>query len=121
MSTFLAGLRSRRWLNMGVFSLGTLAMLVAVATPLYARSSAEHLLDQRTAQRLTTETGLNVESASGVADSNGIFAPVANGPDAAPDKADDSTTTTGSPCSTWSRSWRPPRRPTPTGSLRRPI
>jgi hypothetical protein len=62
MGTFLAGLRSRRWLNVGVFALGTLAMLVAVATPLYARSSAEHLLDQRTEQRPVYETGLNVET-----------------------------------------------------------
>ena len=37
MGTFFAGLRSRRWLNVGVFVLGVLAMLVAVATPLYAR------------------------------------------------------------------------------------
>src|SRR4051794_40950296 len=59
MSTFLAGLRSRRWLNLGVFALGVLAMVVAVATPLYARASAEHLLDQRTAERPVTETGLN--------------------------------------------------------------
>ena len=63
MSTFLAGLRSRRWLNVGVFLLGVLAMVVAVATPLYARSSAEHLLDQRTEQRPVTETGLSVETA----------------------------------------------------------
>ncbi len=62
MGTFLAGLRSRRWLNVGVFALGTLAMLVAVATPLYARSSAEHLLDQRTDQRPVYETGLSVET-----------------------------------------------------------
>ncbi len=67
MSTFLAGLRSRRWLNVGVFTLGTLSMLVAVATPLYARSSSEHLLDQRTLQRLNLETGLQVEVAPGVA------------------------------------------------------
>ncbi len=66
MSTFFAGLRARRWLNVGVFALGTLAMLVAVATPLYARSSAEHLLDQRTLQRPTVETGLNVETAPSV-------------------------------------------------------
>jgi len=66
MSTFLAGLRSRRWLNAGVFALGVLALTVAVATPLYARSSAEHLLDQRTAQRPVTETGLTVATASGV-------------------------------------------------------
>ena len=38
-------------------------MVVAVATPLYARSSAEHLLDQRTEQRPVTETGLSVETA----------------------------------------------------------
>ena len=63
MSTFLAGLRSRRWLNVGVFALGVLAMLVAVATPLYARASAEHLLDQRTGDRPVTETGLNVTTA----------------------------------------------------------
>jgi putative ABC transport system permease protein len=63
VSTFLAGLRSRRWLNVGVFLLGVLAMVVAVATPLYARSSAEHLLDQRTEQRPVTETGLSVETA----------------------------------------------------------
>ena len=62
MSTFLAGLRSRRWLNVGVFVLGVLAMLVAVATPLYARSSAEHLLDQRTGQRPVYETGLSVQT-----------------------------------------------------------
>ena len=62
MGTFLAGLRSRRWLNVGVFALGVLAMLVAVATPLYARSSAEHLLDQRVDQRPVYETGLNVET-----------------------------------------------------------
>jgi hypothetical protein len=64
MSTFLAGLRSRRWLNVGVFALGVLAIVVAVATPLYARSSAEHLLDQRTEQRPVYETGLNVETAA---------------------------------------------------------
>ena len=64
MSTFLAGLRSRRWLNVGVFTLGALSMLVAVATPLYARSSSEHLLDQRTLQRLNIETGLQVEVGS---------------------------------------------------------
>jgi hypothetical protein len=63
MSTFLAGLRSRRWLNVGVFALGALAMMVAVATPLYARGSAEHLLDQRTTQRPVTETGLNAVTA----------------------------------------------------------
>jgi putative ABC transport system permease protein len=62
MGTFLAGLRARRWLNVGVFALGVLAMLVAVATPLYARSSAEHLLDQRTEQRPVYETGLSVET-----------------------------------------------------------
>ncbi len=63
MGTFLAGLRSRRWLNVGVFALGVLAMVVAVATPLYARASAEHLLDQRTEQRPVYETGLNIEAA----------------------------------------------------------
>lgn len=62
MSTFLAGLRSRRWLNVGVFGLGVLALVVAVATPLYARSSAEHLLDQRIEQRPVYETGLNIET-----------------------------------------------------------
>ncbi len=62
MSTFLAGLRSRRWLSIGVFALGVLALLVAVATPLYARSSAEHLLDQRVEQRPSYETGLNIET-----------------------------------------------------------
>ena len=36
-------------------------MLAAVAGPLYARASAEHLLDQRTEQRLETETGLHFE------------------------------------------------------------
>ena len=61
MGTFLAGLRSRRWLNVGVIALGALAMLAAVAGPLYARASAEHLLDQRTEQRLQTETGLHFE------------------------------------------------------------
>ena len=63
MGTFVAGLRSRRWLNVGVFALGVLAMVVAVAAPLYARASAEHLLDQRTEQRPVYETGLNVETA----------------------------------------------------------
>jgi hypothetical protein len=62
MGTFVAGLRSRRWLNVGVFALGVLAMVVAVATPLYARSSAEHLLDQRVGQRPVFETGLNIEA-----------------------------------------------------------
>ncbi len=62
MTTFLAGLRSRRWLNFGIFALGILAMLVAVAAPLYARASAEHLLDQRTEQRPVIETGRNVEN-----------------------------------------------------------
>ncbi len=61
MSTFVAGLRSRLWLNLGVFALGVLALVVAVATPLYARSSAEHLLDQRTSQRPPYETGLSVQ------------------------------------------------------------
>ncbi len=75
MSTFLAGLRSRRWLNVGVFTLGTLSLLVAVATPLYARSSSEHLLDQRTLQRLNFDTGLQVEVASGAAASRNIFTP----------------------------------------------
>ncbi len=63
MSTFLAGLRSRRWLNLGVFTLGALSLLVAVATPLYARSSSEHVLDQRTLERLNIDTGLQVEVA----------------------------------------------------------
>jgi hypothetical protein len=62
MGTFFAGLRSRRWLNVGVFALGVLAMVVAVATPLYARSSAEHLLDQRTGERPVYETGLSVQT-----------------------------------------------------------
>ncbi len=63
MGTFIAGLRSRRWLNVGVFALGVLAMVVAVATPLYARSSAEHLLDQRVEQRPVYETGLSIQTA----------------------------------------------------------
>jgi len=71
VSTFLAGLRSRRWLNLGVLALGALATLVAVATPLYARSSAEHLLDQRTLQRPQTETGLNVETGAGTSSDDG--------------------------------------------------
>ncbi len=71
MSTFLAGLRSRRWLNVGTFVLGALAVLVAVATPLYARSSAEHLLDQRTLQRLNSETGLTVSVAPDVTTDSG--------------------------------------------------
>jgi hypothetical protein len=87
MSTFLAGLSSRRWLNLGVLTLGVLALLVAVATPLYARSSAEHLLDQRTLQRPATETGLNVETAADVESRPGVFVPVAGRADEAP--ADD--------------------------------
>ncbi len=75
MSTFLAGLRSRRWLNVGVFTLGVLSMLVAVATPLYARSSSEHVLDQRTLERLNIDTGLQTEVASSVAASSNIFTP----------------------------------------------
>lgn len=61
MSTFLAGLRSRFWLNVGVFVLAVLAMVVAVASALYARSSAEHLLDQRIEQRPSNEVGLDVQ------------------------------------------------------------
>ena len=71
MRTFVAGLRSRRWLNVGVFALGVLAMVVAVATPLYARSSAEHLLDQRILQRPQIETGLNVETGPGISSDDG--------------------------------------------------
>jgi hypothetical protein len=75
LSTFLAGLRSRRWLNVGVFTLGVLSMLVAVATPLYARSSSEHLLDQRALERPNTDTGLQVEVAPAVAASRNIYTP----------------------------------------------
>ncbi len=47
-------------------------MLVAVAAPLYARGSAEHLLDQRTLEAENPTTGLNVESdPSGVGTSDG--------------------------------------------------
>jgi hypothetical protein len=76
MSTFLAGLRSRRWLNIGVFVLGALSMLVAVATPLYARSSSEHVLDQRTLQRPNIETGLQVEVAPPSDEAGGTYHPI---------------------------------------------
>jgi putative ABC transport system permease protein len=89
LSTFLAGLRSRRWLNVGVFVLGVLALLVAVATPLYARSSAEHLLDQRTEQRPVYETGLNIETAAQSDPGRSAFVTVASGPGAADDKVPD--------------------------------
>src|SRR4051794_26227485 len=76
MGTFLAGLRARRWLNVGVFALGVLALVVAVATPLYARSSAEHLLDQRTLERANTETGLNVEVGPVATNHAGTYVPI---------------------------------------------
>ena len=111
MGTFLAGLRSRRWLNIGVFALGTLAMLVAVATPLYARSSAEHLLDQRTEQRPVYETGLNIETLPQYAVGRSTVDPsgvVVVGQEAGPSRCRRSRRPTGSRCSPRSPTWPPP-------------
>jgi hypothetical protein len=58
---FLAGLWSRRWLNLGLFALGVLAVAAAVAGPLFARSAAEYLLDTSAAAAPTTESGVHVE------------------------------------------------------------
>lgn len=54
-------LRARRSLNLGLLGLGALAVGAAVAAPMFARGGAEHLLDQRAAQRPPYTTGLNLE------------------------------------------------------------
>ena len=119
VSTFLAGLRSRRWLNVGVFLLGVLAMVVAVATPLYARSSAEHLLDQRTEQRARQRDGPERRDRAAVAAAAGGRSPHRAARGRRSGRRCPSPRRSGTRCSarspTWSR--RTPR--TPTGCPRR--
>ena len=71
MRIFVAGLRARRWLNLGLFALGVLAVAAAVAGPLFARSTAEYLLDKSGRDAPTAESGLHAEVSPYFAKNNG--------------------------------------------------
>ncbi len=71
MRIFVAGLRARRWLNLGLFALGVLAVAAAVAGPLFARSTAEYLLDKSGRDAPTAESGLHAEVTPYFAKNNG--------------------------------------------------
>lgn len=58
MRTVLAGLWARRGLNTAIFLLAVVAVAVAMTGPLYAKSSVEHLLDSRVAERPAYTVGL---------------------------------------------------------------